>query len=817
MTKENLKTFPNFEDQKLTPMMKQYAEVKSQYEDCLLFYRLGDFFELFYEDAKIASKELGLVLTQRSGIPMCGVPWHAHEMYLTKLIKNGHRVAICEQTETPEEAKAKRGYKATVERCVVRVVTKGTLIESSLIEEKCNNFLLSFCLDKDKIGFAYVDISTGAFFVEESFKNDLVSVIEKISPSEIICAEDVLSNPEILGLISPYKSIIRPIPCAKLLQGSSDKKLADFYGVKFTDAFGKFSNCIKSSITLAIEYLSLVYINSKISLSIPKIINQFDFMQIDCFTRKSLELHKTLSGEKKGSLFYNIDRTETSQGGRLLQNWLSAPLYNVEKINKRLDFVEFFVRNKEILSDIKHILSSFPDIERAYSRISIGKTGPRDLNCVKLSLKLCMELDSITRNYTELKSLETSFKDMENIVSTLEEALKDEVPFLVRDGNFIKSGYDKELDEYRNILSNGSLIINTLQKKYVDYSGIPNLKIKNNNVLGYFIEFSAGHVMKAPYDFIHRQSLASVVRYTTEELSETAKKIHSAESDALRREGVIFEDLCRRISFLKQEIYILSQKISFLDCVTSLASLAIERGYVRPEIIDEKIIDIKKGRHPVVETELRKDGENFVANDCFMDDSSYISVLTGPNMGGKSTFLRQNAIIVIMAHIGSFVPAEKAVIGLTDKIFSRVGASDDISSGRSTFMVEMIETATILCQATEKSFVILDEIGRGTSTYDGLSIAKAVVESIHDDIKARTIFATHYHELIDLKNTINNVQYITVYVDETEDEITFMHKITKGFANKSYGIHVASIAGVPQKVIVRAKEILEKLNETIKK
>ena len=806
-----------FEGIKKTPMLNQYLEIKEKYNDCLLFYRLGDFYELFFEDARIVSKELGLVLTQKStGMPMCGVPWHAHEMYLTKLIKKGYRVAICEQTETPEEARAKRGCKATVERKVIRVVTQGTLIESSLIDNKTNNYLLSISIgspnDNNNIGLAYADISTGKFFVEEINKNDIMSSIEKISPSEIICPDKLLNNSDILSYLSHYRSIIHPLPNAKFVQSSSIKRLSDFYGVKFIDAFGNFSDHVLDAASAIVEYISSVYIETKINLSIPKMINSSDFMQIDFFTRKSLELQKTLSGDRKGSLLDNIDNTLTSPGSRLLTNWISSPLSNIDKINKRLDYIDFFMNNKSILSDIRSILSDFPDVERSCSRVFMEKSGPKDLNCVRFALAISKNIDKIISKYDILKPLSMTFEGMENLLHNLNNAMQDDVPNLVRDGNFIKKGYDRELDEYRDILQNSEFIIKGLQEKYVNLSQIQNLKIKHNNIIGYFIEISSNYMNKVPYEFIHRQTLASVMRYTTHELMTIANKIYSAESDTIRREFIIFEDLCRKIQFYKKYLENLCYKISFLDCVTSLSDLAIQRDYTRPEIVDEKIMSIKNGRHPVVEMSLSQMGENFVSNDCSMDEKSYISLLTGPNMGGKSTFLRQNAIIVILSHIGSYVPAESAKIGIVDKIFSRVGASDDIASGRSTFMVEMIETATILCQATEKSFVILDEIGRGTSTYDGLSIARAVVESIHDDIKCRTIFATHYHELKNLENTIKNLQFITVHVEEKNDNIIFMHKIKHGFANKSYGIHVASIAGVPQKVIKRAREILKELD-----
>ncbi len=801
---------------RLTPMMQQYWELKQEHKDSLLFYRLGDFYELFYEDAVIASKELGLVLTKRQDTPMCGVPWHAHESYLTKLIQNGHKVAICEQLETPEEAKKKRGYKATVDRRIVRIVTKGTVIESSILGDKSNNFLMAISgISGEKLGIAYADVSTGCFFVEEIEKADLLSSISKVSPSEIICQDSLLSKKEILDSVDQYKSIIRAIPSARFIKDSAEKRLSDFFGTRFIDAFGSFSKSVVDAAAAVVEYAQSAYVSEKINLTFPKMINNLDYMQIDHFTRKSLELTKTQSGEKKGSLLHEIDNTMTSQGSRLLSSWISQPLINIEKINRRLDFVDFFVRNKETSARVRSILKEFPDLERSISRIIMNKAGPRDLNCVKTSLQQAKKLNMHISGFEELNSLNIDFPSIDKLISGLEAALIATPPVLSRDGGFIKKGYDKELDEYLELMDNGEYIIQKMQKTYATETGINTLKIKNNNVIGYFIEISPNYVSKVPYKFVHRQSLASALRYTTEELSDIANKIYSAESNSKRREMLIFEDLCKKITNEQENIKALANKISFLDVVSSFAQLAVQNNYTRPVLTHDKIIDIKGGRHVVVENNLKSSGAKFIENDCSIDDSKLVSVLTGPNMGGKSTYLRQNAIIIIMSQIGMFVPAQQATIGIADKIFSRVGASDDISSGKSTFMVEMLETAAILCQATEKSFVILDEIGRGTSTYDGLSIAWATTEEICNTIKARTIFATHYHELIKLKETLTNVQFLTVKVQEWNNQIIFMHKIENGFVDKSYGIHVAALAGFPKRVIDRAENILKNVSKVL--
>ncbi len=802
---------PQSDNTKLTPMLQQYCDEKKNYPDALLLYRLGDFYELFFEDAEIASKELGLVLTKRNDAPMCGIPWHASEMYLTKLIKAGYRAAICEQMETPEEARRRGGSNATIERKVTRIVTKGTLIEQELLVGKQNNFLLAISnIGSDgAVAIAYADISTGRFAIDEISSSELLSVITKIEPSEIICSDSLLSKKEILEILDSYKSIIRAIPNSKFRQNAAQGRLAKFFGIKFTDSFGELSKQAIDVASAIIDYVSEVYKSEKINLSFPKLVNHSDHITLDSFTRKSLELTVSQSGDKKGTLLYNIDKTKTSQGGRLLSRWLMEPLANIDKINERLDFVEFFVKNTGLLSIISTYFAGVPDIERSISRIVMGKASPRDLKCVSLALRKSLDLEKYISKYSELKTLKLSFDNIEDLVDTLEGALADEVPFFARDGGFIRSGFDKELDEYTNFLKNGESIIKELQAKYIKNTGIPTLKIKNNAVIGYFIEISPNFASRIPYSFIHRQSLAACMRYSSPELIDIANKIYSAEANAKRRELAIFEELVRKIAQEEENIKKLSDSISFIDVCSSFAELAIEKHYVRPELTNEKVFDIKGGRHPVVENNLSNSGSNFVENDCEFTDDAFVSILTGPNMGGKSTYLRQNAIIIIMAQIGSFVPASYARIGVVDRIFSRVGASDDISSGKSTFMVEMIETATILQNATEKSFIILDEIGRGTSTYDGLAIAWAVVEDIIDRIKARTIFATHYHELNGLKKTNPNVKFLSVSVEEWNNQIVFLHKIKEGFTDKSYGINVASLAGFPKSVVNRAEEILK--------
>ncbi|MBQ7524761.1 MAG: DNA mismatch repair protein MutS [Alphaproteobacteria bacterium] len=795
----------------LTPMMQQYCSLKEQYPDVLLLYRLGDFYELFFNDAEVVSKELGLVLTKRVDAPMCGIPWHASEMYITKLVKNGHRVAICEQTETPEEAKKRGNSKAPLERQVVRIITKGTLIEQEMLSEKSNNYLLAIsnCCD-GKLAMAYADVSTGRFVVDEVAVGELLSTISKIAPAEIICSDNLLSHQEVLEALGEYKSIIRAVPNSKFSQSSAKDHLAKFFGVKFIDAFGAFSKQAAEAAAAVVGYISEVYKSDELNLSFPKITNRSDYMTLDNFTRRSLELTASQRGGRKGSLLAEIDYTKTSQGGRMLARWLVEPLVNIGKINRRLDFVEFFAKNSDVLRIVSTALSNFPDVERSISRVLLNKAGPRDLKCICAGLKTAEKLGAYLDRFEALQNIKLQFDGMEGIAQTLEKALTEDVPVLARDGGFIRRGYDQELDEYVNILENSEDIVKALQTKYVEETGIKNLKVKNNAVIGYFIEIPPSAASKMPSDFIHRQSLAACMRYTSDELLDIANKIYSAESNAKRRELAIFGALVDMIAVQKDGIRRLSDNVSFLDVCSAFAQMANEKGYVRPELTDDRIFDIKNGRHPVVENSLRSGGVDFVANDCSFSEDRFVSILTGPNMGGKSTYLRQNAIIIIMAQIGSFVPADYAKIGVVDRIFSRVGASDDIASGRSTFMVEMLETATILQHATERSFIILDEVGRGTSTYDGLAIAWAVVEDIATRIRARTIFATHYHELKELQN-LPQLDFLTVKVEEWNGKIMFLHKIKSGFADKSYGINVAALAGFPKNVLDRAEEVLTKL------
>jgi DNA mismatch repair protein MutS len=602
--------------------------------------------------------------------------------------------------------------------------------------------------------------------------------------------------------------MVRAIPSSKFMKTAASDRLAKFFNVKFIDALGNLSDCEIEAAAAIVEYVSDAYKSDNVCLPFPKVVKRTEYMSLDNFTRKSLELTHSQSGENRWNLLNNIDKTVTAQGARMFACLLMEPLRDIKRINARLDYVEFFVKNEEFQTKIRKMLSDFPDVERSLSRIVMERAGPRDLKCISIALLKSIELSEQISQYNELEAIKLDFTNMKNLIGRLESALSESLPVLARDGGFIKKGYDRELDNYKNILENSEDLMKKLQMKYVIQTGIQTIKIKKNAIIGYFIEVSTNAINKIPYTFKHRQSLASCVRYTTDELLNTANSIYAAEANAKYRELTIFGELISAISREKTNIKRLSDSISFLDVASSLAYLANERNYVRPQLTTDKVLYIKNGRHPVVENSLNSNGTKFVANDCELDEKATVSILTGPNMGGKSTFLRQNAIIIIMAQIGSFVPAEEARIGLVDKIYSRVGASDDIATGRSTFMVEMVETATILQQATENSFIILDEIGRGTSTYDGLAIAWAVIEEIALKIKARTLFATHYHELKNIREQIPNIKFITVQTEEWHGNIVFLYKIISGFADKSYGLHVAALAGFPKNVIKRAEEVL---------
>jgi len=796
-----------------TPMMQQYWEVKNRHSDTLLFYRMGDFFELFYDDAVIAARDLEITLTRRgkqegADIPMCGVPVHSHELYLAKLIQKGHKVAICEQLESPEAAK-KRGAKGPLQRDVVRIVTPGTLTEDGLLPTNRHNFLVALSpITKGQLGIATIDVSTGLFTVETTTPKGLASALGRIDPAEIVLPDPLLQDPEAFEVLALWKKQLSPLPGARFDLENGRKRLQDFYAVQALDAFGDLSDPELRAAGAIIDYLHITQKQQLQHIERPKVLREQTFLVIDPATRRSLELTRTQSGDYKGSLLFCLDKTVTAFGSRLFAQHLSAPLLNVNHIKQRLDQVEFFYKNHDLRQRVRTLLKLCPDMERCLSRLGMGRGGPRDLGAIRQGLLQAASLLMLFQNLdTPFPAWIQALENHEDFYLGLNQALADELPLFARDGGFIREGYNSDLDRNRTLRDHGRDLVNQLQQTYVQRTGISNLKIKHNFVLGYHIEINPNQAPKVPSDFIHRQTLASSMRYTSVELADLEKSIEAAASESVNLELALFEDLLAKVRGYYEPLLKLSKALAHFDVASALAQLAVSQNYSRPVVDESFTFSITGGRHPIVAETLASDTP-FVANDCDMHETRRILLLTGPNMAGKSTYLRQNALIAIMAQMGSFVPCEKAHIGIVDRVFSRVGASDDLASGRSTFMVEMVETATILHQATRRSFVILDEIGRGTATYDGLAIAWAVVEALYNVNGCRTLFATHYHELTRLADDLPHLTCLTMKIQEWQKTVVFLHQIIPGCADKSYGIHVAALAGLPKQVTERADKLL---------
>ena len=828
---------PNATDDagRISPVMEQYIEIKAANPDCLLFYRMGDFYELFFDDAETAARGLGIVLTKRGkhlgrDIPMCGVPVHRADEYLHRLITLGHRVAVCEQLEDPAEAR-KRGGKSVVRRDVIRLVTPGTLTEETLLDARHNNYLAAIARarassgEESRFALAWIDISTGEFRIAECDRAGLAAEIARIEPGEIIVSDALYGDAE----LAPY---LRTLPAVTPLArdvfdgASAERRLAGYFGLSTTQGFGALSRLELTAAAACITYVERTQLGRRPPLSAPVREAQGTTLAIDQATRSNLELVRTLSGEQRGSLLAAIDRSVTAAGSRLLAQWLSAPLTDPEAIARRQDAVEFFVKEAATRADIRERLKAAPDLARALARLVLGRGGPRDLAAVRDGIAaaagLAAELEKTPELAAVLAQAARSLRQPEPaIAAELAAALSDELPHLKRDGGFVRAGYDTALDEARALRDESRRVIAALQAGYADTTGVRALKIRHNNVLGYFVEVTAQHgdkLMAPPLNatFIHRQTLAGQVRFTTTELGELEAKIASAADRALGIELETFERLAAAVTAAAAAIKDAAEALAILDVATALGELAVERHYVRPEIDGSLDFRVEGGRHPVVEQALGRDGEPFVANDCDLSPpppgtAGRIYLLTGPNMAGKSTYLRQNALIAILAQMGSFVPARRAKIGAVDRLFSRVGAADDIARGRSTFMVEMVETAAILNQAGERALVILDEIGRGTATFDGLSIAWATIEHLHETNRCRALFATHFHELTALAATLPRLFNATVRVKEWQGEVVFLHEVVAGAADRSYGIQVAKLAGLPSAVIERAKVVLATL------
>ncbi len=824
-------------------MMAQFLEIKNAHPESLLFYRMGDFYELFFDDAVTASAALGIALTKRGkhldeDIPMCGVPVHAADDYLQRLIRQGHKVAVCEQMENPAEAK-KRGSKSVVRRDVVRLVTPGTITEDNLLHSNSNNFLVCLARNKadDTMALSWLDMSSGDFAVTSVGNLSLLSELARLDPSELLISDTLLSDGELSALLDDFTSILTSLPASRFDSASSVKRLKEHFRVASLDAFGSFDRAAITAAGTLLDYVMLTQVGKLPSLRSPRVIEPGHIVLIDAATRANLELVKTLQGEKSGSLLHCIDMTLTGAGGRLLGQRLAAPVTDVSEVIARHDAVEALAVDDNVTRhELRLVLRRAPDMTRSLARLSLGRGSPRDLASIKDGVLLAAELAiahsdraaidpwpvKLANIWSALATAETGF------ARQLADVLTEELPGTTRDGGFIRAGANAELDENRALRDESRKVIASLQVRYAEETGIKTLKIKHNNMLGYFIELNqqAGEqLLDANHagQFIHRQTMANATRFTTTELTGLEQKISLAANRARSIELEIFvklvDETCQRAAML----HTLSDALAQLDVYCALAELAVAQNYVRPDMDASRRFEITAGRHPVVEVSLRKQaGSSFVPNDCQLTageldgegtPTRHINVLTGPNMAGKSTFLRQNAIIALLAQIGSFVPADAARIGMVDRIFSRVGAADDLARGRSTFMVEMVETATILNLATERSLVILDEIGRGTATYDGLSIAWACVEHLHEVNRCRALFATHFHELTALSSRLDRVTNATVKVREWHGDVIFLHEVVPGAADRSYGIQVARLAGLPASVIERANEVLNLLEE----
>jgi DNA mismatch repair protein MutS len=813
-------------DAATTPLMAQFLAVKRQHPDALLFYRMGDFYELFFEDAEKAAAALGIVLTTRGThlgepIKMCGVPIHAAEGYLNRLIRSGFKVAVCEQMEDPAEAK-KRGSKSVVRRDVVRVVTPGTLTEDGLLEARSHNYLCALADAAGTLGLSWVDISTGQFRCQSIERKALPAALARLDPTEILLPDRLLLQSDLYELFQEWKPALSPVPNARFDSENARLRLQNFHKVAALDAFGAFTRAELAAAGAILDYVELTQQGKMPRLSQLARIGAGAILEIDAATRRNLELSRTLTGERQGSLLSIIDRTVTGAGARLLGEWLSAPLTDIAAIAGRQDAVAHLLTETRLREDLRAHLKKAPDLERALSRLSLDRGGPRDLAAIRDGLLAAAGIKALfaeARFSSPPPLLQQALSDLGHhgdLIDRLTRALGESLPLLARDGGFIAQGYLPELDQWRSLRDDSRKLILELEARYRGDLGIGSLKIKHNNVLGYFVEATTTQhdKVKADTRFIQRQSTANATRFTTVELGELETKISQAADKAVALELRLFADLVGEVTARADGISKAAGALALIDVAAGLADLAETESWSRPRVVGDGLFRIARGRHPVVEAALKRNGSGpFVANDCDLSDGQRLWLVTGPNMAGKSTFLRQNALIVILAQMGSFVPAERAEIGIVDKLFSRVGAADDLARGRSTFMVEMVETAAILNQATARSLVILDEIGRGTATFDGLSIAWASLEHLHEVNKCRALFATHYHELTSLAARLPEMKPHTMKVMEWQGTVKFLHEIAPGAADRSYGIHVAELAGLPAAVIQRAQEVLSTLEQ----
>ncbi|WP_244639759.1 DNA mismatch repair protein MutS [Aureimonas glaciei] len=823
-----------------TPMMAQYIEIKAANPDCLLFYRMGDFYELFFDDAAVASRALGITLTRRGkhlgeDIPMAGVPVVAADDYLQKLIGLGHRVAVCEQIEDPAEAK-KRGGKSPVRRDVVRLVTPGTITEERLLDPGKPNFLMSLSRlggssPQAEFALAWADLSTGQFCVKVTAADQILTDIQAIEPSEIVVADTVFHDAVLKPIFQRLGALARPEPAVLFDGATAAARLCRFYDVATLDGFGGFGRAELSAAAALLSYLTKTQFAARPALARPERLESGAAMLIDPATRASLELTRTGDGQRKGSLLGTIDRTATGAGSRLLAQRIASPLTATAAIRRRHDAVACFVADGPLRDGLRQRLKRLPDTERALSRLSLGRGGPRDLAAIRDGLMVAAEIDALLAGAelpAELAEAVAGLRALPMAMAAeLTALLADPAPLLKRDGGFVRDGAIEALDAARALRDHSRQVIAELQARYVAETGVRNLRIKHNNVLGYFVEVAEGQAAAltgseaARACFQHRQTMSNCMRFSTLELSGLESRIAGAASDALALELGAFETAAAAVVSAAGAMQAGAAALAVLDVAAALAELAVAEDWSRPEVDDSLAFTIEGGRHPVVEAALKAgSGTPFVANDCDLSPPSgaagkagAIWLLTGPNMGGKSTFLRQNALIAVLAQAGAYVPAASAHIGVVERLFSRVGASDDLAEGRSTFMVEMVETAAILNQAGPTTLVILDEIGRGTSTYDGLSIAFASVEHLHEVNRCRALFATHFHEMTALSARLGRLKNATMRVKEWEGEVIFLHEVRPGVADRSYGVQVAKLAGLPPSVVERARQVLAELEK----
>lgn len=796
---------------KLTPMMEQYMQIKEEYKYCLLFYRLGDFYELFYDDAVIASKELELTLTgkncgQEERAPMCGVPFHSADGYIAKLVEKGYKVAICEQTEDPKKAVG------IVKREVIRIVTPGTVLDTNILDESKNNYIMCIYKNSDGYGVASCDVSTGEFQVTaipSDLDNKVIDEIARFNPSEIICNKEVEIGEQV--------SRVFDIKLNEYNQWAFDYQnanicLCNHFKTLNLAGFGLENDrpCVCAAGAL-LEYLVETQKNNLTHISSIKKYVSNKYMVLDMSSRRNLELTQTIRDKsKKGSLLWVLDKTKTAMGARLLRKWLEQPLIDVDEIDKRLDAVEAFKNSPFEREDLKEMLNTIFDIERLMSKVIYATANAKDLVALKNSFAYLPQIKENLKGYDSeyIKEIYEGFDCLEDIYELINESIAEDPPFSVREGGMIKKGYNDEVDKLRSAKDEGSGWLTALEAKEKEETGIPKLRIKYNRVFGYYIEVTNSYKNQVPDRYIRKQTLTNAERYITPELKEIEDTILGADEKVIALEYDLFSDIRNRIAQKVERIQSTAKALSTVDVLQSLGDVADKNNYVKPYVNNDGIIDIKAGRHPVVEKVSK---EAFIPNDTYLDSENALAIITGPNMAGKSTYMRQTALLVLMAQIGSFIPAESAEIGITDRIFTRVGASDDLATGQSTFMVEMVEVANILNNATKNSLLILDEIGRGTSTFDGLSIAWAVLEYIANKIGARTLFATHYHELTELEGKVKGVKNYCVSVKEQGEDVIFLRKIVEGSADRSYGVHVARLAGVPNSVLKRADSILKLL------